>query len=115
MVQAVLNIIALSVAITVVANAIPGIKVKDFTTSIKVAVVYSLIHFLLFKIIVFFTLPFVVLTLGLAVVIINALLLWVTDIILDDFEIDGPITTLIASVAISLLNLFIQFVLKLIF
>ncbi len=53
MLNVVINIILLSIAIFVVAQFLPGVRLKSFGTGIKVAVVYSIIHLLLFKILAF--------------------------------------------------------------
>ena len=43
--------------------------------------------------------------------VINAFLLWVTDILIEDFEIDGCLTTIIASVVISLFDVVFRWIL----
>ena len=111
MVAALINILVLGVAIFLVAQILPGIKMKSFMTGIQVAIVYSIIHFLCFKILAFLALPLVIVTLGLFVFVINAILLWVTDQILDDFEIKNFGTTLLASLLISLCNSLIHWIL----
>ncbi|MCJ8268637.1 MAG: phage holin family protein, partial [Psychrosphaera sp.] len=68
------------------------------------AVVYSIVNFFLGWLLMALALPFMVLTLGLFTFVINALLLWITDKILDDFEIDNIKTTLIAAVGITVIN-----------
>ncbi len=85
-----------------VSTLLPGIKIKNFLTALKVAVVYSIIHAICFKILMFLSLPFLIITLGLFVFVIQACLLWVTDQFIDDFEIDGFGTTLLASLLISI-------------
>ena len=104
------NILLLSVVIFVVARILPGIRLKSFGTAIIVAVVYSLINFMLYKLLVFLSLPLMFLTLGLFVIIINAFLLWLTDLLIEDFEIKGFGTTFIASVLISLSNMLLQWI-----
>lgn len=100
----ILNILLLSLAVYVVARVLPGIRLKNFGTAIIVAIVYSVINFLLFKILVFLTLPATILTFGLFIFVINAFLLWLTDKFLDDFKIDGFFTTLIAAFLITVIN-----------
>ncbi|CAM2008305.1 phage holin family protein [Acanthopleuribacter pedis] len=87
-----------------VSSVMPGIKIKNFLTAVKVAVVYSLIHLLLFKVLVILTLPLSFLTLGLFTLVIQAGLLWLTDQIIEDFEIDNFGTTFLAALVISVLN-----------
>ncbi len=98
------KLIILSISIFAIAQLMPGFKLKKPYTAILVAVVYSLVNFFLGWILVGLALPFMVLTLGLFTFVINAFLLWVTDKILEDFEIDNIKTTLIAAVGITLIN-----------
>lgn len=101
MTGAIINILLLSVAIFIVAQILPGIEVKGFGTAVLVALVYSLIHFLLFWILVVLSLPFVLLTFGLFIFVINAFLLWLTSRLISDFRVSGVGTTLLASVLIT--------------
>ena len=94
----------LSIAVFCVAQFLPGVRVKHYGTAILVAVVYSIIDFLLFWILTILTLPLNFLTLGLFTLVINAFLLWLTDQLMDDFEIDGPATTFIAALLITIAN-----------
>ena len=105
MVDIILRLLLLTISIVIVAEIMPGIKVRDFGTGLKVAVVYSIIHFLLSGVLIFFTLPFVLLSLGLFIFVINALLLMFTNGLVEGFEIEGCSTAVIASVLISLINL----------
>ncbi len=104
----ILDILLLSVAIFIVAQLLPGVRVKDFGTAVVVAVVYSVIHYLLFRILVFLALPFVLLTFGLFVFVINALLLWLTAKLVSDFKVSGFGTTLLASLLITLCSLVLK-------
>jgi len=103
--------IAFSLSVFVVARILPGVRIEGLGTAILVAVVYGILKFLFYWILVFFSLPFILLTLGLFLVVINAFLLWVTDILIEDFEIDGCLTTIIASVVISLFDVVFRWIL----
>lgn len=104
------KLILLSISIFIIAKVLPGVKLKKPWTAVVVALVYSIVNFLLSSILSFFALPFIVLTLGLFVFVINAFLLWLTDKLLEDFEIDSLKTTLIAAVAITLINTVLNWV-----
>lgn len=97
------NILLLSVAVFLVAQLLPGIRLKNFGTAVVVAVVYSLINILLGWLLVFLSFPFLLITFGLFKFVINAFLLWITDKMLDDFEIDGIGTTLFAAFLITIM------------
>ena len=103
--------IAFSLSVFVVARILPGMRIKGLGTAIAVAAVYGILKFFFYWILVFFSLPFILLTLGLFLLVINAVLLWVTDVLIEDFEIDGCLTTIIASVVISLFDVVFRWVL----
>jgi putative membrane protein len=104
------NILLLSVAIFLVAKILPGIHLKSFGTSIIVAIIYSVINYLIGWLLILLTLPFVIITFGFFKFIINAFLLWITDKLIDDFEIDGIGTTVIAAFLITVIDSLLRWV-----
>lgn len=98
------KLIILSISIFAIAQILPGVKLKKPYTAILVAVVYSIVNFFLGWILSILAMPFIFLTLGLFTFVINAFLLWITDKIMDDFEIDNIKTTLIAAFGITVIN-----------
>ncbi len=82
-----------------------GVQVKNFGTAILVAVVLALLNAFIKPIITFFTLPFIVLTLGLFVLVINTIIVMIADWLIDGLRIENFWWALIISVAMSLLNL----------
>jgi putative membrane protein len=107
----VVNILILSVAVFIVSKILPGIRIKSFITAIIVAVVYSIINFFLGWLLVVLAFPFIIITFGLFKFVINAFLLWITDKLLEDFEIKGVFTTLLAAFLITLVDSVIKWVL----
>ncbi|KAA3656587.1 MAG: phage holin family protein [Calditrichaeota bacterium] len=108
-VELIKSFLFLAVGILAAARIVPGIHLKSNATAFLVAAVYSVVHFLLFKILFFLTLPAVFLTIGLFTIVINAVLLWLTDKLLDDFEIKSFGTTIIASLVISVVSLILKY------
>ena len=102
------HLLLLSVAIYLVAQLLSGVHLKSFFTSIWVALVYSLVNFLFGWLLQLLALPLIVVTLGLFLLVmnffVNTLLLWITDKLIDDFEIDGLGTTFVAAVLITITN-----------
>ena len=95
------NLFLLSAAVFMVSTFLPGIHIKSYGTAIVVAVVYSIINVFLGWFLIFLSLPLIVITFGLFNFVINAFMLWITDKIIDGFEIDNAVTTLVASFLIS--------------
>lgn len=106
----IMNVLVLSVAVFLVANFLPGIRIKNFMTAVIVAIVYSIINFLAGWLLVLLTLPFMIITFGLFKLVINAGLLWVTDKMIDDFEINDFFTTFLAALCITIVDSLIKWV-----
>ncbi len=107
----IINILILSVAVFLVAQLLPGIRVKNFFTAIIVAIVYSLINFFTGWLLVLLTLPFMIITFGLFKLVINTFMLWLTDKIMDDFEINDILTTFIAASLITVVDSLVKWML----
>ena len=73
---------------------------KSYGTAIGVAIVYGVLSWLLKTVLVVLSIPFIVLTLGLFLLVINAFLLWLTDKLLDGVEIQGKFPLMLATVQI---------------
>ena len=104
--------------ITVLASArfIEGVKVKSIPAAVGVAVVFSLLNWLLGGLLkVLFFLP-AILTLGLLFLflplIINAILLWLTDKALHVFEIETGKAHWLMALVITLVNAAAHFALR---
>jgi len=110
-VSVIMGLLAFSLSVFVVAIALPSVRVKSFGNALAVAIVYGILKFLLHWLLIMVSLPFIIITLGLFLIIINAFLLWITDKLIDGFEIDGIFSTLIASVLISVLDLIFRWLL----
>jgi len=97
----ILSLLLKSLAVFIVAKILPGIYIKNFGTAVLVAFIYSVINFLLGTILFFFALPVIFITFGLFIFIIDAFLLWITDKMIEDFEIDNFVTTILAAFLIT--------------
>ena len=88
----------------IVSKLLPGFHVRDFGSALVVAAVYGVLHVLLFRVLVFLAFIPVFLTFGLFIFVINAFLLFLTDALLEQFEIDGFLTALGGAVLLTILN-----------
>ena len=91
----------LAVAVWVTSRVVPGIRVESKGTALVVAGVYGVLNASLHKIVFYLTFPLALLTLGL---IVNVVLLWVTDKLLDDFEIREVPSLFIGALSISFIS-----------
>jgi putative membrane protein len=102
MTHLILHFLLLGLVIYWIARSLPGIHVDDYGTALGVAVVYGLINITLGTVFKIISIPLIVLTLGLFLLVINTFLLWLTDEMFDGFEIDGLGTTFVAAVLITI-------------
>ena len=102
MIELILHILCLAAVIVGIASLLPGMYVESYGTSIIVAIVYGLINVTLGVVLKLLGLPFIIITLGVFLIVINTFLLWITDQLIEDFEIDDIGTTFIAALLITL-------------
>jgi putative membrane protein len=88
----------------VVSHLLPGFHVRDFGSALVVAAVYGVLHVLLFRVLLFLAFIPVILTFGLFIFVINALLLFLTAALLKQFQIDGFFTAILGAVLLTILN-----------
>src|SRR5688572_6471546 len=77
------NLLALWVA----AELVEGISYDGFWVLALAALVFAVVNLLLRPLIILLTLPAVILTFGIALLFINAFMLWLTGKIVSDFEV----------------------------
>ena len=93
-----------ALAILFLSKVIPGGRVKNFGTALMVSGVYGILHVLLSKVLIFLAFIPVLLSFGLFIFIINAFILYIPDKLIEDFEIDHFLTTILAAVFLTLAN-----------
>ena len=108
MIKWVLDVLILSTSVFLVTRILSSITVKNFTTAVLVALVYGILKTLLTGILVFFSLPFMILSLGLFLFVINAVLLWMTNLLIKNFEVKGCFSTVIAAFLITVIDILLH-------
>lgn len=98
------SILINSVAVYLTASILRGIHLKNFMSAIGVAILLALVNAFIKPVIVFLTLPLTIVTLGLFILVINALLLMLIDALMESFRIESFGWAVIMSVLLSLLN-----------
>ncbi len=102
-----------ALALAVAAWLLDGIQMSgDFFHVLLVALVFGLLNALLKPILLFFSLPLLILTLGLFALVVNAVMLLVTSRLLDDFQVSGFWTAVLGSIVISVVTMLLGGVLK---
>lgn len=92
-----------AVAISVTAYLLPGITVSSFWSAIITALVLGIINAFIKPIVVLFTLPINILTLGLFTFVINALLILLVAQIVSGFAVQNFWWALLFSLILSII------------
>ena len=95
-------------ALLLVAYLYPGVQIQSFTSALIAAAVIGLFNIFLRPLLVILTLPVTVVTLGLFLFVINALLFWAAASVLDGFFVAGFGAALLGSLIYSVLMLLID-------
>jgi len=88
---------------------IPGISIEGVVPAFLAAAVLGLINALIRPILVLLTLPITILTLGLSILLINALLLWLAgNIGISGFTVDGFWSAFLGSIVLSFVGMILN-------
>ncbi|MEQ6165616.1 MULTISPECIES: phage holin family protein [unclassified Ekhidna] len=98
------KILLSSIAVIIASYLLPGVYVDDFITAVIVAVLLALLNSSVKPLLILFTIPLTVFTLGLFLLVINALIILMADAIVPGFEVYGFWWALIFSLLLSLIN-----------
>lgn len=103
-----LNLLAVwivnALALLALPYVVPTIQIAGFGTALLVAVVLGLINTLLRPLLVLLTLPVTLLTLGLFIFVINALLFQLAGALVDGFQVGSFWSAMFGSIAYSLIS-----------
>jgi putative membrane protein len=98
----------LAAALLLVAHLYPGVTVASFGAALIAAFVLGLLNTLVRPLLVLLTLPVTLLTLGLFLFVINALMFWAGASLLDGFNVSGFTAALIGSLLYSVCGMVID-------
>lgn len=99
-----------ALALLAVAYLYSGVEIDGIFAALIAALVLGLVNALIRPVLVLLTLPVTLLTMGLFIFIINALLFWFVAEVVDGFEVRGFMAALIGSLMYSVIALLINWV-----
>lgn len=102
------NWVLSALALYIVTRIVPGITVDDFGSALIAALVIGLVNALVKPLFIILTLPATILTLGLFLLVINALMLMLASSFTPGFRVDGFGTALIGSILLSIITALLQ-------
>jgi putative membrane protein len=108
----ILRLLLNALAVVILSYVLPGVGVDSMVTAIIVAVVLSLLNFLVKPILVILTLPITILTLGLFLLVINAIIILITANLIDGFQVVSFWWAVIFSLLLAILQAILHSILK---
>lgn len=107
-----LKLLLTALAVIILANILPGVAIDNYITAIMVAVTIAVLNMFVRPILVVLTLPVTILTLGLFLFIINAIIILLAGKLITGFYVSGLFSALLFSVLLSVFRSFLYSLLK---
>lgn len=99
-----IKLVISTIVVFVLSYFLPGVHVTDLTGSLLVALVLGLLNTFLKPILVLLTIPVTFFTLGLFLLVINAIIILICDYFIIEFRVDGFLDALLFSVLLSIIQ-----------
>lgn len=100
----IVNLLISALAVYLTAWLLPGISVKSYGAAIGVALVIGLLNVLVKPLLTVLTVPVTVVTLGLFLFVIDAIIILLAGKILDSFQVNGFWWALLFSIIVSVIT-----------
>ena len=111
MLRLIIEVLVTSGLLYALATALPGVRLKSFGTALVVVLVYGVLNYFLFWLVALIAFIPMLLSFGLFGLVINAFLLWLTDKLINDFEIDSLRTTLLIAILLTVAKIVVRAIL----
>lgn len=102
-----LKILITALAVAILSFILPGVTVSGYFSAIIVATVIALLNMFVRPVLIFFTLPATLVTLGLFLFVINAIIILLADKLVNGFTVSGFWAALLFSILLSVLRSFL--------
>ena len=100
-----LRLLLVAAAFWLVAELVPGITVRgEALDYLVIAVVFALVNLLVKPLVTLLSLPFVLITLGLFLVVVNAAMLGLTALLTERLSVDGFGAALVGALLLSVVT-----------
>ncbi len=102
--QFIIRLLVTGVVAFVLSKWLAGVHIDGFSTAVLFALVLAVVNALIKPLLIIFTLPITILTIGLFLFIINALMILLVDKMLDGVQVDGFWWALLFSLLLSAIS-----------
>jgi putative membrane protein len=96
----------------IISRLVPGLYVEGLGSAFLGAVALGLVNLFVRPVMVILTLPLTIITLGLFLLVVNALMLWLVSGLVPGIRLEGFGSAILGSLLLSLLNLAISAIVK---
>jgi len=110
MLLAIVHLLLTAVSVLVVSRVVSGIHVRSYGAAVAFSLVVAVLNAIAWHFLAPLTWIFVVLTLGIGALVVNAVIFLIADAVIDGVEIDGFGSAVLGSLGVSLINLLMHFV-----
>lgn len=98
------KILISALAVILASYLLPGVHVEDFLTAVLVAIVLAILNGILKPILVILTIPITIMTFGLFLLVINAIIILFVGNFISGFVVDGFWWAFIFSIILSFIS-----------
>jgi len=111
--RALLSLVLNAIALLLVAKVFSGFHLESFAVAIGASLILAILNAVVKPILLLFTLPINLLTLGLFTFVINAVTLMLTQALIgSDFVIDGFGVAIVSAIVLSVINIILTKLVK---
>ncbi|WP_344786950.1 phage holin family protein [Postechiella marina] len=110
--KSIIKLLLNALAVVILSKILSGVSVESYTTAIIVAIVLSLLNLLVKPILVILTFPITVFTLGLFLLVVNAIIIFLADYLIDGFSVSSIWIAILFSILLSILQSLLHTLLK---
>ena len=102
------HLILTAALLLLVSNLVSGVHVQGWGSALVGALVLGFVNAVVRPLMVLLTLPFTILTFGLYLLVVNALMLWLVAALVPGIRVQGFGSALLGSLVLTLLNLAVE-------
>ena len=99
-----MRIIITSIVVFALSYLLSGIHIDSFWAALVLAIVLAILNAIIKPLLILLTLPLTIITLGLFLFVINALIILLADNLIDGFRVDGFWWALLFSLLLSIVT-----------
>ena len=107
-----ISLILNALALLITAYIVPGFDVENFPAALLAAIVLGVINTFIKPVLLFLTLPLTVITLGLFIFVVNAIVLRLTTLVVPGFAVDGWMPAILGAIVLSLTSTILSMLVK---